>query len=235
MKKALKIFLILILALSSLKANAVVLSGNEVKAEISKQVVEQYKQYTDAQVVVDVTGLPFKDLSLPNGKVSFQIKTSANKFVARDLEKVYVLVNDNVVRTFNAPILVKVYQDVLVASGPIAREREINLGVVRIEKKEVSNFFGYPLKPEDLNKGFLAKKYFVEGEVIDKRFVKQRPDILRNANVTVFFNSNNLTISVEGTALSDGVKGDSICVLNRGYNKIYKGTVIGENRVLVKI
>jgi len=235
MKKILRITLIVILALSSLKANAVILTGNEVKAAIAKQVIEQYNQYTDAQLSVEVAGIPFKDLYLPNGKVSFKIKSSANKFMARDLEKVFVFVDNNLVRTFTAPVIVKAYQDVLVSSGTIEREKEINLSVARIEKKEVSNNFGYYLKPEDLSKGFLTKKYFTEGEIIDKRFVKQRPDVLRNSNVTVFFNSNNLTISLEGTALADGTIGDNICVINKNYNKIYKGTVVGENRILVKI
>lgn len=235
MKKVLQTILISILALSSLKANAVVLSGKEVKTIVANQVVEMDKKYTDAQLKAEVVGLAFKDLELPEGKISFVVKPSADKFMARDLEKVLVYVDGKVVKTFNAPVVVKAYQDVLVASCPIEREREINLGVTRIEKKEVSNSWGYQVKPEDISKGILAKKYFVEGEIIDKRFVKIKPEILRNSNVTVFFNTNNLTVSVEGTALSDGASGDNICVMNKNYNKIYKGTVIGENRVLVKL
>jgi flagellar basal body P-ring formation protein FlgA len=235
MKKIFSIVLITILALGSLKANAACLSGNEVKAIITKQVLERYKTYTDAELKIEVVALPFKDLSLPNGAVTFKVTSNSTKFMPRDLEKVSVYVNDKFVRTFNAPITVKAYQSVLVASTSINRERELSPEIVRVERREVSNILGNALGTKDLSKEIITKKFFTEGELIDKRFVKLRPEILRNSNVTVIFNSNNLTITIEAVALSDGSTGDSICIMNRNYNKVYKGTVIGENKVLVKI
>jgi len=235
MKKILNLALITILALSSLKANAAILSTNEVKAIIAKQVVENYKKYTDAEVEVTVVALPFKDLTLPNGKVTVDVKPSADKFMARDLEKVLVYVNDKFVRTFNAPVVVKAYQNVLVASTFINRENAINSNVVTVKRMEISNSMSFPLKAEALGKDIMAKKAFVEGEVIDKRFIKLRPDVLRNAIVTVLFNTNNLTIETDATALTDGTVGENICVMNKNYNKVYTGRIIGENKVLVKL
>lgn len=235
MKTVFRIILIFVLAFNSIKASAAIITDTDAKSIISRQVIENYKKYTDAEIHVDVVGLPFKDFVAPNGKVTFIVKPSVDKFMARDLEKVSVCVNGNVVKVFNAPIVVKAYQNVLVASKYITRETEINSSVVRVEKKEISNNFEYPLRAEDIDKQMMSRKVFVEGEIIDRRFVKARPEILRNGNVTVFFNTNNLTVSVEGTALSDGAHGDNICVLSKQYNKIYKGTVVGENRVLVKI
>lgn len=236
MKKIINLtFLITILALSSLKANAVVLTNANVKSIIVKQVLENTKKYTDAELSVEVITLPFKDLTLPDGEVSFTVKPSADKFMPRDLEKVSVYVNGKFAKTFNAPVVVKAWENVLVASCPISRERQITPDVVRIKRVEVSNSIGFQLKIDSLTKEMVAKKGFMQGEVIDKRFVKQKPDILRNANVTVFFNNNNLTVTVEATALTDGVVGDSICLMNRTYNKVYTGKVIGENKVLVKI
>ena len=42
-------------------------------------------------------------------------------------------------------------------------------------------------------------------------------------------------VSVDGTAMSDGMCGDYIDVENKNYKKIYNGKVIGENKVLVEI
>lgn len=236
MKKIINLTLIIILALSSLKANAnVVMTSGEVKSIISQQTKEIYKKYTDADLSVEVVTLPFKDLYLPDGKIYFQIKTSNEKFMARDLEKVSIYVNDKFVKTFNAPITVKAYEDVLVASSFINIGQQINSNVATVKRVEVSNTLGYQLKADSLGKDILAKKAFRGGEVLDKRFVKIKPDILRNANVTVFFNTNNLTVSTEAIALSDGAIGDSICLINKNYNRTYKGQVIGENKVLVKI
>lgn len=235
MKKILSLILILLLAFSVLKANAVTLSEAEVKEAIAKQVSEKYKEYTDAELKVQVLALPFTKLELPNGKVSFVVESNSKKFMARDLEKVLVYVNDKFITMFNAPVLTKAYQNVLVASCPIQREKPINLKVVTVEKREISNNMQYLLTESYLSKEIMAKKFFAQGEVIDKRYVKLKPDILRNSNVIVLFNSNTLTVSTEAIALSDGVIGENICLMNKHYNKIYTGKVIGENKVLVQI
>lgn len=235
MKKILRLILIMILTFSSLRVKAAVISDSEVKSVIVKQVIENYKKYTDAQLNVQVVALPFKDLDLPEGKVSFVVVPSIDRFMARDLEKVSVYINDKLVKIFNAPVVVKAYEDVLVASGFINREEQINSNVATVKRVEISNTMQYPLRADALGKDILAKKAFREGEIIDKRFVKLRPDVLRNSNVTVFFNTNNLTISAEATALSDGVVGDSICLMNKNYNRTYRGKVVGENKVLVKL
>lgn len=235
MKKIIITTLITILAFGSLKANCAVIKSSDVKAVVLKQVRENYQRYTDAQLDIKVVTVPFVELEVPNGEITYSIKPSADKFMPRDLEKVTIYVNGNPVRSFNIPIVVKAYEDVLVASGFINREAQINSSVVTIKKKEISNIMEYPLRAKDLGKDILAKKAFSEGEIIDSRFVKQRPDILRSATVTVVFNTNNLTISTDATALSDGVVGDNICVMNKNYNKVYTGTIIGENKVLVKL
>jgi len=235
MKKIIKLLLITVLVFSSLKANAVILNDAEIKSAIEKQVKNNYKKYTDAEVQVKVVALPFSDLSLPDGKINFVVKPSMDKFMARDLEKVSVYVDGRFIKKFNAPVVVRVYQDILVASCYISRERELDNNLTRVERREISNHFNYVLKPKALQNHIMTKKVFAEGEEIDKRFVKLRPNILRNATVNVTFSTNDLEITVEGIALSDGIIGENICIMNKDYNKIYKGTVIGENQVMVKI
>ena len=75
-----------------------------------------------------------------------------------------------------------------------------------------------------------------EGEIIDKRFVKMKPDVIRNGEVRIFFVSNGaVMVTIDGTAMADGMTGDYINVENKNYKKVYTGKVIGENRVLVNI
>src|SRR5574344_35248 len=236
MKKIINILLILtIMAFTAVKADAVVLKDYEIKPAIEQKVVENYKNFTDAKVEAYVVALPFKDMILPNGKINFQVSSNTKKFVTRDLYQVEVFVNGKAYKIFNAPITVKAFEDVLVASTTIPRERALTINDVRLERKDISNNIKYALKEQDLSRNLVAKKYFVEGELIDSRFVKDKPAISRNSNVTVMFNTEDLTVSIEGTALSDGSVGDDICIMSKAYNKIYKGTVIGENKVLVKI
>ena len=71
--------------------------------------------------------------------------------------------------------------------------------------------------------------------ILDRRFVKIKPDIERNAEVQVYFKSNGVMVSIIGTAMDEGMVGDYITILNKSYNKRYKGRVIGENKVLISI
>lgn len=235
MKILFRLVLITALTFSALKVNAAVLTTPEVKNIITKQVKEIYKNYTDAQIEVEVVALPFKDLYIPDGNVSFTVKPSMDKFLARDLEKVSVYVNDNFIKTFNAPVVVKAYENVLVASNFINIGQPITPMVASSKKLEISNILEYPLKADSLGKEMLAKKAFREGEILDKRFVKLKPDISRNSVVTVVFKTNNLTVSTDARALSDGIIGENICLMSKNYNKIYTGKVVGENKVLVEI
>jgi flagella basal body P-ring formation protein FlgA len=237
MKKTLNLILIalMITVFGVPKADAAMLSEQQAKKLIEQQLVKIYRNYTDAELSINVVAVPFKDIEVPSGKISAQVSTSADKFMARDLIKVTLYANGKAIKSFNAPTIIKAYKDVLVASDSIAREKTISPRVVVIQRKEISNNFSNVLTADSLNKEIVAKKYFSEGEVIDKRFVKIKPDVLRNAIVTVVFNTNNLSISLEGKALSDGAIGDNICIMNKNYNRIYKGTVVGENKVLVCI
>lgn len=235
MKNFLKLILIIILIFGTSGAKAAVYRSSEVKSEIAKLVLEMDKKYTDAQLSVEVVALPFMELEVPNGKVTYSIKPTMDKFMPRDLEKVSVYVNGNFIKTFNAPVVVRAYEDILVASNFINIGQRITINNVKLKRVEISNTMGYQLKSESIEKELLAKKAFREGEVIDKRFVKLKPDVVRNSRVTVMFNTNNLTISTEAIALSDGMIGDSICMLNKEYNRTYKGKIIGENKVLVKL
>lgn len=229
------ILIVTVLTFSTLKVNAAILSGTEVKKAIIEQVKEKYKSYTSAQLDVQVIALPFKDLSVPEGNVSYIVQPSMNKFVARDLEKVSVYVDDQFVKTFNAPVVIKAYEDVLVASNFINIGQPLNTNNVTVKRIEISNVMSYPLRADALGKEMMAKKAFREGETLDKRFVKLRPEVVRNAIVTVTFKTNNLSITFDAKALSDGVIGESICLMSKEYNKVYTGKVIAENKVLVEI
>ena len=234
MKKIITISLI-ILALGALKAQAQVLSQNDVKAEICKQVIEKNKKYTSAEMTANVIALPFATLTIPDGNVRMEISSCLDKFMARDLKKVNVYVNDKFARTFNAPVEVKAYQEVLVASAFIPRDQALTLSMVTTKKMQIANNLEYVLTPTMLNNETITKKAFLEGEIIDKRFVKQKPVIQRNDDVKANISINNLNIELEAVALSDGMIGDYINVENKSLKRIYKAKVVGENRVTIQM
>ena len=145
-------------------------------------------------------------------------------------------VNDAFVRTLNLPAQTAVYKDVLVASDYINREQAITKDATEVKRIDVSYKSDYVLTDKSLSKEMSAKKAFQKGEIIDKRFVKMKPDVARNGDVRIFFVSNGaVMITIDGISKADGMMGDYVDVENRNYKKVYTGKVIGENRVLVNI
>ena len=234
MKKLLVTFLIILTGV--LNANAQVLSSADVKASVAKILTANYKKMTDAEVEVKVTGTQFAQLQLPDGAVNYKIVSGGDKIVPRDIKRVDVYVNGAFIKTLNLPVQTSVYKEVLVANDFINREQALTKDNSLVKKMDVSMKMDYILTEKMLEKEITAKKAFQKGEVIDRRFVKMRPDVVRNGEVRIFFVSNDsVMVSVDGTALSDGMCGDYIDVENKNYKKVYNGKVIGENKVLVNI
>lgn len=222
--------------ISTLSANAQVLTSADVKTSVANVLENKYKNMTDGDVEVKVSATQFAQLQLPDGKVSYKVVQGGDKIVPRDIKRVDVYVNDAFVRTLNLPVQTVVYKEVLVASDFINREQAVTKDCTELKKVDVSLKMDYVLSEKMLEKEITTKKAFYKGEIIDKRFVKMRPDVARNGDVRIFFVSNgSVMISIDGTAMADGMTGDYVNVENKNYKKVYNGKVIGENKVLVNI
>lgn len=224
------------MVVGTLGASAQVVTSAEVKASVAKVLENNYKKITDADIEVKVSATQFAQLQLPDGKISYKIVSGGDKVVPRDIKRVDVYVNNAFVRSLNLPVQTKVYKEVLVARDFIDREQSITKDCAVVQKVDVSMKLDYVLEERMLSKEISTKKAFQKGEIIDKRFVKMRPDVARNSDVRIFFVSNgSVMISIDGTAMMDGMCGDYVNVENRNYKKVYNGKVIGENKVLVSI
>lgn len=226
----------LIMMISSLGVNAQTLTSAEVKASVAKILENNFRKMTTGDVEVKISAVPFAQIQLPDGDVSYKVVQGADKIVPRDIKRVDVYVNDAFVRTLNLPVQTIVYREVLVASDFINREQTLTNECTEVKKVDVSLKMDYVLDKKMLEKEITTKKAFQKGEVLDKRFVKMRPDVARNGEVRIFFVSNGaVMVSIDGTAMADGMTGDYVNVENKNYKKVYNGKVIGENKVLVNI
>ena len=226
----------LIMMITGMSVNAQTVTSAEVKNQIATQLENIYKKNTNADVEVKITATPFAELQLPDGEVSYKIVQGADKIVPRDIKRVDIYVNNAFIRTLNLPAQTSVYKEVLVAADFINREQAITREATLVKKIDVSQKIDYVLSEKMLSKEMSAKKAFQKGEIIDKRFVKMKPDVARNGEVRIFFVSNGaVMVTIDGTAMADGMTGDYINVENKNYKKVYTGKVIGENRVLVNI
>ena len=226
----------LLFFISTASAEAQVISSSKVKVDVARLFENNYKKITDGEVQVKITATPFADLQLPDGKITYKVAAGGDKILPRDVKRVDVYVNGVYVRTLNLPAQTFVYKEVLVARDLINREQVITKDCTEVKKVDISNRANFVLDSSMLDREITTRKIFQKGEIIDKRFVKMKPDVARNSDVRVFFISNGaVMITIDGTAMSDGMLGDYINVENKNYKKVYNGKVIGENRVLVNI
>ena len=208
----------LITIITGMSVNAQTVTSAEIKSQIAAQLENIYRKNTNADVQVKITATPFAELQLPDGKISYKIVQGADKIVPRDIKRVDVYVNNAFVKTLNLPAQTSVYKDVLVASDFINREQAITKETTVVKKIDVSQKIDYVLSDKVLNKDMSAKKAFQKGEIIDKRFVKIKPDVERNGEVRIFFVSNGaVMVTIDGTAMADGMTGDYISVENKNY------------------
>jgi flagella basal body P-ring formation protein FlgA len=230
-----QILLIAAMVFTAGMAQAATISEAAVKAEIKKIVIEQNKRYTDATIEPEIATLPFSSIDVPEGKITYVVQSNFDKFVKRDIKRIAMYVNGKQVRKFVVTVNALAYKDVLVASKNIDREQVLSEGNTVSKRMEVSQNLDYVVTKEMLEKEMVAKKWFRESEIIDKRFLKMVPDVARNSTVQAYFNSNGILISISATALSEGMTGDYIDLENRAYNRKYRGKIIGVNKVLIGI
>ena len=235
MKKLISTALI-ILAIAANSTFAATLTDSFVREEITKQIVSQNKKYTDAELKVIIASMPFKTMTVSDGNLKFVVTSNFDKFVPRDIKKVYIYVNGNPEKEFIVSVRTLAYKNVLCARTQLDREALLSSANVISKKMEVSANIDYILTEDMLkNKNIITKKWFREGEILDRRFVKIKPDVERNSEVQAYFKSNGVMITINGIAMNEGMVGDYIDIMNSTYKRKYRGRVIGENKVLINI
>ena len=205
-------------------------------SRIKDEIILQNKKYTDAHIEVVLSNMPMDTLTVPNDKLKFVVVSNFDKFVPRDIKKVFIYSDGKLEREFLVSVRTLAYKNVHCAKKQINRDSLLSDDNVISKRMEVSLQLDNILTNSDLkNKQLISKKWFREDEIIDKRFVKAKPDVERNSEVKIYIKSNGILLTLTGTAMADGMIGDYVTVNNSQYKKNYRAKVIGENKVLVSI
>lgn len=236
MKKFLSIFLIFLLYSLGQTVKAQVISTSTlipmIESAESKEI--RAKGYNDIQV--KVVSIPMENVSLPEGNISVIIHSSNSHLVGREYKKVDIYVNSKYQRSIGVPVETKIFQNILVAKEPITKDSILTTQNIEVQRQNILALTQNAWEEKALSSEIIATKMYRTGEIIDKRFSKIKPDVVKNAQVTVVFKTDDeMAITVEGIALVEGSIGSFISVQNKTYNKVYMGKVIGTNRVLVEI
>lgn len=213
------------------------LSADKFKSIVSAQAKKDLQKYNLDDCEVTVGHLPLQSFELPDGKVSVEIVSNGYQSLsAKEFKKVNIKVNGNYARTYYVPLETKAFKYVAVAKEVIQRDKVIPLQAVEFKRMNIVGNLENTVSADDLTKELVATRVFYPGNMISKRYTTSKPDVVKNAMVTVNFRTeSNINVAVEGIALCQGSKGDIIQVKNKRFNKIYTGKVTGINQVLVQI
>jgi flagella basal body P-ring formation protein FlgA len=237
MIKGLKIAIILVMfpVLTAGRASAAVLSENFLKEEIIKSIKSQLGKITDSEMTVNVIQMPFKSLKVTDGKVTVNADINAGSFTSRALAKVSICVNGKNERNFGIPIEITAQDYVWVTTEQIRKGCAFTSGNLKLEKRDISSCLRFSANKNFDFSNHIAQKNFNTGEILDKRFIESTPDVLKNNIVTITFESDSISMTMDAQALESGKIGDYIKVKNKKYGKLYQGQITGTNQVLVKI
>ncbi|MDD3238275.1 MAG: flagellar basal body P-ring formation chaperone FlgA [Candidatus Gastranaerophilales bacterium] len=236
MKKLLITLLISILTFGIAKADAQVITKDSLILMLQSQQEKELRAKGYKDIDVKVIHIPMQSYTFDDGVLSFKINSNSPVLLGKEYKKIDVYSNGIYQHSIGVPFEIKIYENVMIAKDIISRDSLLSSKNVEFKRANILGTPQRPLTQKDLPREMITGKMFRPGEVIDSRFCKIHPDIVRNAMVKVIFKTDDdMSIVVDGTALVEGKIGDYISVENKTYRKVYMGKVIGINKVLVEI
>ena len=227
---------VIFMAQSALICSAQVITKKDIVPVIEKNITQDLQKKGFKNIEVNIVSVPFIQLTVPDGKVTYKVSSNSKTVTSRCFMIVSIYSNGDFIRTVGIPVKISALKDVYVAKENIGRGIVLSANQLQVKTIDITNTYLAPLEYGELSKSYVTTKIFQAGAVIDKKYLKSQPDIMRDAAVTLYFKTKeNISVTLDGIAVSEGNIGDMISVRNKRYNRIYNGKIIGENKVLVRI
>lgn len=225
---------LLIAALRNLpaaQAQAASLTAERARAAILHHVLEQGPWKGEN---VEVRVMPFQPVPLPAGAAVIRI-LKPNKGVTPG--PVSFLLAVDVAGKEQARTWVKseirIFDEVVVSSAPLARHETITAKDVRIERRDISALHGKPMTKIEEVAGMQAARAIEVNEILTQKAL-HRPSLLRRGSpVTLLYEAGGLRVEAPGLAMEGGKIGEIVQVKNPTSGKLLRGLVVDGRTVRV--
>lgn len=135
--------------------------------------------------------------------------------------------------TLFVPVRVSILKTVLVARRALVRGHKLNSDdIYPLEMDAQKLKQGYFTDPNDLI-GLICKHDINPDSPLNPHNIELAKMVRRGEQVTITASDDNLTVSVEGVALNEGILGESIKVKNLSSKRIIDAQVSGRKKVKV--
>jgi flagella basal body P-ring formation protein FlgA len=128
---------------------------------------------------------------------------------------------------------VRVFEEVVVTSAPLAARELVQAKDLRVERRELSTLNGRSFKRIEEVEGQQALRAVAINEVLTQKFL-DRPALMRRGSpVTLIYETRTLRVESPGLAVEGGRAGDAIQVKNPSSGKILRGIIVDARTVRI--
>lgn len=236
MKKSLKTLLILAATLSFTgQSDAAILKSDFIKNQIKKNVEASLNNKNIDKAEVNIKNIPYKTINIPDGRIEIRTSGNIRSYSSSSILKTEILVNDKKVKSFCTSADIKIYDNVWVSKDNLRKGAILSWSNLSLEKKQINVFSKNALKNDFNPVGFQVTRSLKSGDILDKKFVKKIPLIVKDSPVSIIFKTPYVSVTLPGMALEEGNIGDFIRVKNKQYKKNFVGKIVGNNIIKVNI
>ncbi len=231
------IILIICFFVFDVNSDAKLLDSEFLKKEIEQDITQKLlnSDNDSKQISIEFKKFNFKSFKICDGDIEVRTSVNSNYISPSSIITVKVFCDNKYVKTFRLPIKLTIKDKVWVAKNSIDRGQTFGYSSVCLEEKDITrNYKNIATKGFSVI-GNISRRNLRPGAIIDKRFIKKTPTVLKNSFIYLVFEGSKVKITLPGEALQDGGMGDYIKVKNNRLRKRYIGKVIGKNRVLISL
>ena len=183
---------------------------------------------------VEVRVLPFQPPSVPPGNVGYRI-LKPTKGITPGLRNLLVAADLGGKEAARLWIKaeIRVFDEVLVTSYPLAHYENVSADKVRLERRDVSSITARPFFRLEEVLGLQATRAIDVNEVLTQKSLERPTLIRRGSPIVLVYESGSLRIETPGYAEEGGKAGDLIQVKNASSGKLLRGLVLDERTVRV--
>jgi flagella basal body P-ring formation protein FlgA len=128
---------------------------------------------------------------------------------------------------------IRVFDEVVVSSSPLANHELVDAQNVRLERRDVSALNSRPFKRVEDVAGQQATRAIEVNEILTQKSL-DRPTLMRRGSlVTLVYETDALRVESPGLTVEPGRVGDAIQVKNPSSGKMLRGVVVDERTVRV--
>ncbi|HVO95012.1 MAG TPA: flagellar basal body P-ring formation chaperone FlgA [Terriglobales bacterium] len=203
------------------------------KAEaVLKQYVLRNSPWQPGNVDLRVVG--FTPVALPGGPVAFRVLKPSNGVTPGTANFLLALdVAGKEQKRVWIRAEIRVFEDVVVSSAPLAARDLIYAKDLRVERRDVSSLHFRPFKRIEEVAGQQAVRTIDINAILTENAVDRPTLMRRGVPVTLLYETGSLRVETPGLTAEPGKIGDAIQVKNPTSGKLLRGIVIDERTVRV--